>query len=348
MCLNNTCRFGGDNDAQPTSSHNINNGNSAHEEQDEPATGSAGASANTVLAQQRASRLHAQLIAMIQSDRALNPHGHHHHHGHHSHHGHHAAINHHQVPDAEAAASEASHTNPATQTTQNSAVVPSTTVSGGAAAAATASGAPAQDAGANVTTLNTTNTATDATVAGTNTSALANGGRRTSQLRLNVPPAIAGAAMTPVVGSPTATAQTGTPSSRTSMRRNTSYASASLRRTTLHSSKHSHGHMKDGLEDDEEENETEVQRREKAQYKADVLLLKRVYMVTQATRYVVRPNMTRGFRQWIIRRKHFVKVTKMLNMWCDENFECLNLQDFVGELMWDLQLSFCCHVSVFC
>lgn len=349
-CVFNTCRFGGDDDTQPSASHvHSSSNNNALDEQDEhtqQGTANAGASANTILAQQRASRLHAQLIEMIQSDRALNAHGHHHHHGHHSHHSHHTVNSHHH-PEAEATAPEASHTNPATQSgTQNSATVQSPTASGGTPSAAVANtsasltgkssgGTQVPDAVANANAVNPSNTNADATT-GT-TSAVANGGRRISQLRLNVPPAIAGAtplgsAMTPVVGSPTAAS---TPTSRTtSMRRNTSYASAtasaSLRRTTLHSSKHHH--MKDGLDDDEEENETEVQRREKAQYKADVLLLKRVYMVTQATRYVVRPNMTRGFRQWIIRRKHFVKVTKMLNMWCDENFECLNLQDFVGEL----------------
>jgi hypothetical protein len=106
-------------------------------------------------------------------------------------------------------------------------------------------------------------------------------------------------------------------------------ASSSNRRSTL-MHRGSGKHRQQIVYDEEEDaQETEQQRQEKLQYKADVLLLKRVYLVTNATRYVVKPNATRGFRQWILRRRAFAKVTRMLNMWCDDNFECLNVQDFV-------------------
>jgi hypothetical protein len=98
------------------------------------------------------------------------------------------------------------------------------------------------------------------------------------------------------------------------------------RSTLLQRGKHRHQVV---YEDEEEALENEQQRQEKLQYKADVLMLKRVYLVTNPTRFVVKPNLTRGFRQWIIRRRAFSKVSKMLNMWCDDNFECLNVQDFV-------------------
>lgn len=108
--------------------------------------------------------------------------------------------------------------------------------------------------------------------------------------------------------------------------------SAQGRRATMLNSRGKHRHQV-AFEDEEEQLENELQRQEKLQYKADVLLLKRVFLVTNASRFVVKPNLTRGFRQWIIRRKPFAKVTKMLNMWCDDNFECLNIQDFVGTFL---------------
>jgi hypothetical protein len=84
------------------------------------------------------------------------------------------------------------------------------------------------------------------------------------------------------------------------------------------------------LKEEEEEMETAQQKREKDQYKKDVLFIRYVYNMT-SMRYIVQPSQLRGFRQWIIRRRAFQRIAKMLNSWCDDNYECLNVQDFMGK-----------------
>lgn len=46
-------------------------------------------------------------------------------------------------------------------------------------------------------------------------------------------------------------------------------------------------------------------------------------------KFVVRPHPMRGFRQWIVRRKAFNNVTRVLNFWCDGSMECLTINDMV-------------------
>jgi hypothetical protein len=48
-----------------------------------------------------------------------------------------------------------------------------------------------------------------------------------------------------------------------------------------------------------------------------------------AHKFVVHPHPQRGFRQWIVRRKAFNAVTRVLNFWCDGSMNCLTVTDLI-------------------
>lgn len=52
----------------------------------------------------------------------------------------------------------------------------------------------------------------------------------------------------------------------------------------------------------------------------------------QIEKFVVYPHPLRGFRQWIVRRKAFNAVTRVLNFWCDGSIESLTVNDLTGTV----------------
>eukprot|EP01039_Chlorochromonas_danica_P003277 gene3277-3594_t len=55
----------------------------------------------------------------------------------------------------------------------------------------------------------------------------------------------------------------------------------------------------------------------------------------QIEKFVVCPHPLRGFRQWIVRRKAFNAVTRVLNFWCDGSIESLTVNDLT-EIIFSL------------